>query len=117
YSYPPLFAELLVPFAALPATAFIWGWRLLELLCLRFTVGSWTRAGIALLILPPIIAEIETGNVHLLVAAVCALAMRGSAASIGPAALLKFASVPLAPLGWVRDRRGLLLGAGIAAIA
>lgn len=116
YSYPPLFAELLAPFAALPMPAFVWGWRLLELVCLRYTVGGWTRAGMALLI-PPVVAEIETGNIHLLVAAVCAVAMRGSALPIAPAAVLKFAAVPLVPLGLAHDRRGLLLGAGVAAIA
>jgi hypothetical protein len=103
-----------VPFSYLPMPAFVWLWRALELGALRLAVGSWTRTGLALL-LPPVIAEIDAGNVHLLMAGVCALAMRGFAGGIAPAALLKFASIPLVPLGWNRDRRGLVAG-GILAV-
>src|SRR5262245_4162965 len=109
YAYPPPLAMVLVPFSWLPMPAFVWLWRALELGALRFAVGSWTRTGLAML-LPPVISEIDAGNVHLIMAAVAALAMRGVAGGIVPAALLKFASLPLAPLGWVRDRRGLLAG-------
>lgn len=113
YSYPPVFAQLLSPITLLPQVPFVWLWRAVELACLRLALGSWTRAGIALLF-PPVISEIETGNVHLVMAAVCALAMRGSAAPAAPAALLKFASAPLLPLAWVLDRRGLLRGLALA---
>jgi hypothetical protein len=113
YAYPPVLAQLLVPFSFLPMPAFVWLWRALELGALRLTVGSWTRTGLALL-LPPVIAEIHAGNVHLLMAAVCALAMRGVASTVAPATLLKFASVPLLPLAWQGDRRGLIAG-GVAA--
>jgi hypothetical protein len=114
YAYPPAFAQVLVPFSYLPMTAFVWLWRGLELAALRFTVGSWTRTGLALL-LPPVLAEIDAGNVHLLMAAVCALAMRGTGTAIAPAALLKFATIPLAPLQWRLDRRGLVAGLLVAA--
>jgi Glycosyltransferase family 87 len=113
YPYPPVVAQVLAPFSLIPMPAFVWIWRALELGALRFAVGSWTRAGIACL-LPPVIAEIDAGNVHLLMAAVCAMAMRGVAGAVAPASLIKFASVPLVPLAWVRDRRGLLVGAALA---
>lgn len=116
YAYPPPLAQALVPLSFLPMPAFVWLWRALELACLRIAVGSWTRTGLALLFVPPVIAEIDAGNVHLIMAAVCALAMRGTAATVAPATLLKFASVPLAPLGWQRDRRGLLAGIGATAL-
>jgi|GEM_PF-2877601 hypothetical protein len=116
YSYPPVFAQLLSPLSALPPAAFVWLWRAVELVALRVTVGSWTRTGVALLVFPPTILEIETGNVHLVMAAVCALAMRGSSFAIVPAGLLKFASAPLAPIGFLRDRRGFLTGALVAGV-
>lgn len=115
YAYPPPLAQLLAPFSSLPVAAFVWAWRAIELVSLRVAVGSWKRAGWALL-LPPVLAELDAGNVHLIMAAVCALVMRGSALPLGPSALFKFASLPLAPLGWVRDRRGLLRGITFAAV-
>jgi hypothetical protein len=41
--------------------------------------------------------------------------MRGVAAPIGPAALVKIAAWPLAPIAWLVDRRGLLAGVGLTA--
>ncbi|HYK94592.1 MAG TPA: glycosyltransferase 87 family protein [Candidatus Dormibacteraeota bacterium] len=116
YSYPPVFAQLLSPLSALSPIAFVWLWRTVELIALRIAVDSWTRAGVALLIFPPAIAEIETGNVHLVMAAVCALAMRGASLPIAPAGLLKFASFPLAPIGFLRDRRGFVTGVAVAGV-
>jgi hypothetical protein len=110
YTYPPPLAQILMPVSGLPTPIFVWSWRVLEILGLRIAVGSWTRSGIALLVFPPAIAEIDAANVHLIMAAVCALAMRGLAAPIAPAALLKFASAALVPLAVFRDWRGLLIG-------
>jgi hypothetical protein len=115
YAYPPPLAHLLAPFSGLPVAVFVWGWRFVEIACLRIAVGSWTRAGWALFF-PPVLAELDAGNVHLIMAAVCSLAMRGAAAPIGPSALFKFASLPLVPIGWVRDRRGLIGGVAVAAV-
>lgn len=116
YAYPPPFAQALVPLSFLPMAVFVWVWRAIELVSLRLAVGSWTRSGIALLIVPPVIAEIDAGNVHLIMAAACALVMRGVAVPVAPATLLKFASVPLVPLGWRMDRRGILMGIGLTAL-
>lgn len=115
YSYPPILAQLLLPFSLMPSDVFVWLWRAMELVCLRVAVGNWRTAGFALLVFPPLLAELDAGNVHLIMGAACALAMRGRAAAVAPTSLLKFASFPLAPLGWVRDRRGFLLGVGLSA--
>jgi hypothetical protein len=115
YAYPPPLAHLLAPFSGLPVAVFVWGWRFVEIGCLRIAVGSWTRAGWAMFF-PPVLAELDAGNVHLIMAAVCSVAMRGVAAPIGPSALFKFASLPLIPIGWVRDRRGLIGGFAVAAV-
>lgn len=117
YQYPPPFAQVLAPAAFLPMPVFVWLWRAVELIGLRLATGSWIRTGIAILVFPPILAELDAGNVHLAMAGVVALAMHGVAAPIGPAALVKVAAWPLVPLAWLADRRGLLLGAGIAALA
>lgn len=111
YQYPPVFAQLLAPTALLPLPAFVWFWRGLELVGLRLATGSWARSGIAILIFPPVIAEIDAGNVHLIMAGVTALAMRGAAAPIAPSLLVKFSTWPLAPIAWMRDRSGLVIGA------
>jgi hypothetical protein len=116
YVYPPTLAQALVPASFLPMPVFVWLWRAIEVVALRVAVGSWTRAGIALLIVPPVIAELDAGNIHLIMAAVCALTMRGAALGVAPATLLKFASVPLAPLAWRLDRRGLFIGIGATAL-
>ncbi len=114
YSYPPTLAQLLTPFAFLPGSVFVWTWRAVELVCLRVAIGSWTRAGIAMLVFPPLIAEVEAGNVHLVMAAICALAMRGRSLPVASGAALKFATIPLVPLAWLTDRAGLVRGAGLA---
>lgn len=117
YAYPPPLAQALVPLSFLPMPAFVWLWRVVELISLRVATGSWTRSGLVLLFVPPVIAELDAGNVHLIMAAVCALAMRGPALPVAPATLLKFASVPLVPLSGRRDRHGLLIGVAVAAAA
>lgn len=111
YQYPPIFAQLLAPTSLLPMPVFVWLWRGLELAGLRLATGGWVRSGIAILIFPPVIAEIDAGNVHLIMAGVTALAMRGLVAPIGPSLLVKFSTWPLAPIAWMRDRSGFVIGA------
>lgn len=114
YVYPPVFAQLVAPLSALPLELFVWAWRAIELACLRVAVGSWRIAGLAILFWPPVIAEIDAGNVHLIIAAAVAMAIRGDARALLPAALTKFASLAAVPAAIRLDRRGLLLGAGVA---
>lgn len=116
YQYPPVFAQLLAPASVLPLPVFVWIWRAAELVGLRLATGGWARAGIAMLVFPPVIAELDAGNVHLITAGVTALAMRGTAWPVGPAFLTKFSTWPLAPVAWRRDRRGLFIGVAGAAV-
>lgn len=116
YQYPPVFAQALAPGSLLPLPVFVWIWRSIELLGLRLATGGWARAGIALLVFPPVIAEVDAGNVHLIIAGVTALAMRGIAWPVGPAFLAKFSTWPLAPILWRHDRWRLILGIAGAAV-
>lgn len=119
YQYPPVFALLLAPASLLPVGAFVWLWRGIEILGLYFAVGGWVRAGIAILVFPPVIAEIDAANVHLILAGVAGLAMRGVAWPVLPANLMKFSAWPLIPIALARQRRGLAIGllVAIAAVA
>ena len=117
FLYPPIFAQLVAPFSALPLDVFVWAWRGLELVCLRAAVGSWRNAGLAILFWPPVIAELDAGNVHLVIAAAVAMGIRGDARALVPAAFTKFASLAAVPGAIALDRRGLLIGAGVALAA
>jgi hypothetical protein len=117
FLYSPIFAQAVAPLALLPADVFVWAWRALELACLRVAVGSWTRAGIAILAFPPVIIELSYANVDLVIAAICALAMRGRAAGVIVPIVVKLAALPLVPLGVVRDPRGFVVAALGAAVA
>jgi hypothetical protein len=91
YQDPPPFAQVLAPASLLPMPVFVWLWRAVELVGLRLATGGWIRAGIAILVFPPVLAELDAGNVHLAIAGVTALAMRGTAAPVAMAALVKVA--------------------------
>jgi hypothetical protein len=116
YLYTPLFAQFVAPASILPPVAFVWLWRLLEVACLRLVVGSWSRAGLAILVFPPVLIELAFGNVNLVVAAVCALAMRGAAAATSLPIVVKLTGLPLVPLALVADRKGFLVGLAVAAL-
>jgi len=114
FLYPPPLAQLFAILAWLPFPVVVWGWRIVELVCVRIAVGSWRRVGIALLVWPPIIAELDAGNVHLLVAAAVAMVIRGDSRFLVPAALTKFASLAALPASLRRDPGGLARGVVIA---
>jgi len=110
FLYPPIVAEALAPFGSLPLVVFAWGLRALEILALRSILGSWRWSGVALLMFPPLLAEIEAANVNLLVAAALVALIRGDGRWIGLASLPKFSGLAAVPYGLVRDRRGTVVG-------
>ena len=114
YLYSPLFAQVVAPLTFLPSVAFVWLWRLLEAACLRVAIGSWTRAGIAILVFPPVIIELAYWNVNLVIAAVCALAMRGLVAPWSLPIVVKAAGLPLAPLALVANPRSAVRSGAVA---
>ena len=116
FLYPPPLAQLFAPLSLLPFPIVVWLWRAVIVTALRIAVGSWRNAGLAMPLWPPVISEIDAGNVHLLVAAATAEAIRGRAQGLGPVALMKFATVAAVPMAMRTGPRGLLIGGAIAAI-
>ncbi len=117
FLYPPLFAQAISAFSLLPFPVAVWMWRGVELLCLRVAVGSWRACGIVILIFPPVLAELHAGNVHLVIAAAVACAIRGEGRLLVPTVLTKFACLAALPAGLCRDPRGIALGTMVAGLA
>ena len=120
YLYPPVLAQVFAPLSLLPFPAVVWIWRGVQLVCLRLAVGSWTAGGLLLLVWPPLMSEIDAGNVHLVIAAAVGMAIRGRPEGVVLAALTKFASLAALPLAFVTERRRLVagtVGAGVIVIA
>ena len=116
FLYPPIVGEALAPFGSLPLVVFAWGLRAVELLALRYILGSWRWSGVAFLVFPPLLAEIEAANVNLLVAAALTALVRGDGRWIGLASLPKFTGLAAVPYGLVRDRRGTVIGLMMVAV-
>ena len=116
FLYLPPLAQLFALPSQLPFPVVVWLWRGVMLFGLRVTVGSWRGAGIAMLLWPPVISELDAGNVHLIMAAAVAMMIRGQGMWLLPAALTKFATVVAIPVALRDDPRGLLRGAGIAGV-
>lgn len=73
YLYAPAFAQALAPFKALPWPVFAGLWLLFMALCLVAIVGVW-----ALLVafIPPVLIELQAGNIHLPLALAIGLGLR-----------------------------------------
>lgn len=76
YLYSPLFAQLFQPLSHLPWQLFAGLWAALNLVALGWMVGP--AIGALLLVIPgsPVIDEVSTGNIHLLIAAALVLSFR-----------------------------------------
>jgi hypothetical protein len=76
YLYSPVFAQLIQPLTWLPWPVFAALWAGLNLAALTWMAGPGIAA--LLLIVPgsPVIDEVSTGNIHLLIAAALVLALR-----------------------------------------
>jgi hypothetical protein len=76
YLYSPAFAQLAAPFGLLPWTLFAALWSALNLGLLVWMAGVRLAAVLFLVPFSPVNAEISTGNIHLLLAAVIVLGFR-----------------------------------------
>ena len=73
YLYAPAFAEALAPFKALPWPVFAGLWLLFMALCLVAIAGLWA---ILVAFIPPVLIELQAGNIHLPLALAIGLGLR-----------------------------------------
>jgi hypothetical protein len=73
YLYAPAFAQVLAPLKALPWPAFAGLWLLLLAICLVAIGGPWA---ILIALIPPVLIELQAGNIHLLLALAIGLGLR-----------------------------------------
>ena len=73
YLYAPAFAQALAPFKALPWPAFAGLWLLLLAVCLVAIAGPWA---ILIALIPPVLIELQAGNIHLLLVLAIGLGLR-----------------------------------------
>lgn len=116
FRYPPVFALALAPASLLSPLVFDWLWRLVCLGALRYLVGSWTRVGWSLWLVP-VTVEVAQANVALVVGASIFAALRGQMVGALPMSVaIKAGAVMALPYVWIhhaRQRRALLAGAGV----
>jgi hypothetical protein len=114
YTYPPIFAQLFVPFSLLPELFVAWVWRVSGVLCLRYLTGSWP-ATVVCCAFVPVLTELAISNVTLQLAVVILFAMRDKrGAYLVPwAAMIKFGPALVVPYLWFHkpeSRRPLAIG-------
>ena len=73
YLYAPAFAQALAPFKALPWPVFAGLWLLFMALCLVAIAGIWA---IFVAFMPPVLIELQAGNIHLPLAVAIGLGLR-----------------------------------------
>lgn len=112
YLYSPAFAQLIQPLTLLPWTVFAALWAALNLGALLWMAGP-VIAGL-LLVLPgsPVIDEVGTGNIHLMLAAAIVIAFRWPAAWALPLLTKVTPGVGLLWLAGARRWRSLAVALG-----
>jgi Glycosyltransferase family 87 len=73
FLYSPVAALVALPFHALPFGLVRLLLMALDVICLVYLAGAWA---IALIALPPVLGDVATGNIHILLAAAIALGFR-----------------------------------------
>lgn len=112
YLYSPAFAQLMVPLTLLPWAVFAGLWAALNLAALTWMAGP-VVAGL-LLVVPgsPVIDEVGTGNIHLMLAAAIVLAFRWPGAWALPLLTKVTPGVGVLWLAGARRWRQLAIGLG-----
>ena len=113
YWYPPVLAQVLVPFALLlPELWFTAAWTLLMLGCLWWLAGKDVLIALAFVAFPPVAVEFMFRNVHLVLAVLVVMGVeRGWLFSVGAAIKLS----PGLGIPWLAAR-GRWRDAGIAVV-
>lgn len=115
YLYPPPLAQVLVPVAAVvPDWLFSVGWTVLMGLALFWLAGRDVLRALALVAFPPVAVEFWFRNVHLFLAVLVVLGLRGASGWFAVGAAIKVSPVLGVPYLAVRGRwRDAAIAAGI----
>ena len=114
YWYPPPLAQLMAPVSALlPSEPFSWAWTGLLLACLLWLGRGRPLVALALVAFLPVAVELWFRNVHLVLAAIVALAILrwpwmfavGAIVKLAPGLGIVYLLMPT-PLAGCGDRRG-----------
>lgn len=73
YLYAPAFAQVIAPFKAMPWPVFAGLWLLFMAVCLVAIVGAWA---VLVTFIPPVLIELQAGNIHLPLALAIGLGLR-----------------------------------------
>jgi hypothetical protein len=138
YLYAPAFAQVLAPFKAMPWPVFAGLWLLFMAVCLVAIVGTWA---VLVAFIPPVLIELQAGNIHLPLALAIGLGLRYPATwafvlltkptlgigllwfvvrrewrqlaiALGSTAVVAAASFVLAPAAWGEWIQALIANAG-----
>lgn len=115
YLYSPAFAQLISPLGLLPWAAFAALWSALNLAALVWMAGPILAALLLLIPWSPVVDEVSTGNIHLLLGAAVVIGFRWPAAWAFP---ILTKATPGVGVLWFLGRRGwrdLAFAAGTAA--
>jgi hypothetical protein len=119
YLYSPAFAQVMAVFGLLPWAVFAGLWSAACLVALVWMAGPILAAVLFLVPGSPVVDEISTGNIHLLLAAAIVVALRGAGASRAAWALPLLTKVtPGVGVLWhagARQWRALVVVAGVTA--
>ena len=113
YFYPPPAVQLTALTTWLPFGPWMVMWSTLQLLALRWLVGS-RRLAATLLLVPVVPLELNLGNVHLFLAVALALGMTRSSAWLAALPLTKLLPVPLLVRPSIRP---LLIAGAVCAVS
>ena len=113
YLYSPAFAQLMWPFGLLPWPAFAAFWSGLSLAALVWMVGPYVAALLFFVPFSPVVDEISTGNIHILLGAAIVIGFRWPAAWALP--LLTKISPGIGILWFAGARRWRALIIGVVA--
>jgi hypothetical protein len=92
YWYPPVVAQVLAPVAAvLPSLVFTAAWTLLLLGCLWWLARGNILVALALVAFPPVAVELWFRNIHLVLAVLLVMAVRGRSSLFPVGAAIKLA--------------------------
>jgi Glycosyltransferase family 87 len=116
YLYSPAFAQLFAPLTLLPWGVFAAMWAALNLGALVWMTGPAIAAVLLLIPGSPVVDEVGTGNIHLLLAAAIVLAFRYPAAWAFPLLTKVTPGIGLLWLAGARQWRAMAIAVGATAL-